>query len=274
MNSAAEAWAERVRANREQVERFREVPDGADFYGPISSLFRADPARADDPVLARLLALARPGDRWLDIGAGTGRYALPLARAVREVAALDPSSSMLAALREGATEFGVGNVRALEGRWPDDATRLGTGEVALIAHVAYDVEAIEAFLDAMEAAVRRLCVAVLMERAPATAAEPFWNAVHGEPRSALPALPDFLRLLLDRGRLFEVVLTAAEARRWPSRDAVLAFARRQTWVEPGGAKDRALEALVDAMAVEPNGSILDGRRNRIGIVSWEPRSTA
>ncbi len=37
------AWAARVRANREQVDRVREVPDGADFYAPVTGLFRADP---------------------------------------------------------------------------------------------------------------------------------------------------------------------------------------------------------------------------------------
>jgi hypothetical protein len=54
---------------------------------------------------------------------------------------------------------------------------------------------------------------------------------------------------------------------------VLLFARRQLWIEPGGAKDAALVSMVDAMRAEPDGSILDGRRNRIGIVSWEPRAT-
>ena len=67
---AEAAWATRVRANREQVDRIREVPDGTDFYAPVQSLFRADPTRTDDPVLERLLGLVRPGDRWLDVGAG------------------------------------------------------------------------------------------------------------------------------------------------------------------------------------------------------------
>src|SRR5437899_11917663 len=112
------AWAARVRANREQVDRFREVPDGADFYAPVSSIFRADPHRADDPILDRLLRLARPADSWLDIGAGAGRFALPLALAVREVIALEPSESMLAGLREGIAETGVGNLRIVQERWP------------------------------------------------------------------------------------------------------------------------------------------------------------
>ena len=75
------AWAERVRANRDQVERIREVPD-RDFYAPVSSLFVADPRRTGRGGPRRAAPrLARPDERWLDIGAGAGRYALPLALA-------------------------------------------------------------------------------------------------------------------------------------------------------------------------------------------------
>jgi ubiquinone/menaquinone biosynthesis C-methylase UbiE len=105
---ALAAWASRVRENRDQVDRFREVPDGPDFYGPVSSLFRVDPRRTDDKQLAVLVGLSRAGETWLDIGAGAGRFALPLALRVTEdgrpgeVIALDPSTGMLAALREEA----------------------------------------------------------------------------------------------------------------------------------------------------------------------------
>ena len=266
-----------MRANREQVDRLREVPDGPDFYAPVATLFRADPARTGDPVLGRLRALTRPGDRWLDIGAGAGRYALPLASHVREVIALDPSAAMLEALTRGMDEVGVENVRPIAGRWPDNAGAFRdhgasslAADVALIAHVGYDVEAIGPFLDAMERSARRLCVAVLMERSPASAAEPVWELVHGEPRATLPALPEFLRVLLDRGRLFEVVLTDAEPRRWASRDDLLAFLRRQLWVDPEGSKGRALLAAVEEVPLEPDGSLVEVRRSRIGVVSWEP----
>ena len=49
------AWAARVRANNDQVDRHREVPDGTDFYAPVTGLFRADPTRTDEPVLVELL---------------------------------------------------------------------------------------------------------------------------------------------------------------------------------------------------------------------------
>ena len=72
------SWARRVRANAEQVDRFGELRH-EDHYAPVATRFRADPRRTDDPSLDALLSLARPDETWLDIGAGGGRYALPLA---------------------------------------------------------------------------------------------------------------------------------------------------------------------------------------------------
>ena len=202
------SWAERVRENREQVDRLREVPDGPDFYRSISSLFRADPMRTDDPVLDRLATEARPDETWLDVGAGAGRFALPIARRVREVVAVDPSERMLAALQEIAAEHGIANVRSILARWPmPDADR--RADVVLIAHVGYDIEAIGPFVSALEAAARRRCLAVLMERQPASTIDPFWPIVHGEERVPLPALPEFIELLAARGREVSVTLPAA-----------------------------------------------------------------
>ena len=186
------SWAARVRANREQVERLREIPDGADFYAPVTSFFRADPTRTDDPVLDALLALVRSGETWLDVGAGAGRFALPIARALDpsggSVIALDPSRSMLEGLLEIAEDYAVENVRTIEARWPLATTRAVAdfeADVTLIAHVGYDVEAIGPFVDALEMAAGRLCVAVLMEQVPAAAANPFWPPVHGRGAGAV-----------------------------------------------------------------------------------------
>ncbi len=270
---AAGVWAERVRANREQVDRFREVPDGKDFYAPVTGLFRADPRRTDEPVLDVLRSLVVPGETWLDIGAGAGRYALPLALLAARVIAVDPSRGMLDALRDGMTEHGIPNIDVIEGRWPDVHPR-PTADVTLIAHVSYDVEAIGPFLDAMEGAASRLCVAVLMERQPAALADPCWPAVHGESRSPLPALPEFVDLLRARGRDPEIRMMEREARRFASRDELMAFLRRQLWVAEGGAKDVTFRAAVDALAIEDDdGLYLRGVAPMgVGIVTWSPSS--
>ena len=268
------AWAERVRHNREQVDRRREVPDGPDFYGPVTALFRADPHRTDEPTLDRLRALARPDDTWLDIGAGAGRYALPLALVVREVVAIEPSDGMRTALGELAVEHGIGNVRAVAEPWPPSPGSVLEdlrADVALIAHIGYDIEAIGPFLDAMERAARRLCVAILMERPPASLVDPFWPAIHGEARVALPALPEFIDLLRARGRAPEVTLDARPARGFDTLDDLADLVRRQLWLASGSVADLRLGALIAESAVYEDGHwILATTPPAVGVVSWTP----
>ena len=261
-------WAARVRANREQVERIREVPDGTDFYAPVRSLFRADPTRTDDAVLERLLALAHTGERWLDVGAGAGRFALPIARALDEsggeVVALDASPSMLEGLIEIAEDHAIENVRTVEARWPPADARAAQAfdaDVVLIAHVGYDIEDIGAFVDGLEAAAGRMCVAVLMERVPASAADPFWPLVHGEERVALPALPEFIELLRARGRRPNVERVAMEPRTFEDRATIEGFARRQLWIDPNGPKEARFQAALDEL-LEETDTRLDAPRSR------------
>jgi len=273
------AWARRVAGNREQVDRLRETPDGKDFYASVSSIFREDPDRIGDRVLDALRAHARPGDTWLDIGAGAGRYALPLARKVRGVIAIDPSGSMLDGLRAAMSEHRIENIEVIEGRWPavlDADPALGRklpADASLIAHVGYDVEAIGTFLDAMERATRRECVAILMERSPASLAEPFWPPIHGEDRIALPALPAFVDLLRARGRQPHVKMVESRRRSWASREELEPFVRRQTWVAPGTAKDRRMQELLDGWLVRNHDGTVDlaiAEPLTVGLVSWAP----
>ncbi len=269
-DDALREWARRVRANREQVERLREAPESTDFYGPVAGVFKADPRRTGEPALDILRAAVVPGETWLDIGAGGGRYALPLALLAREVIAIDPSDGMLAVLRESMAENAITNVRLVQSRWPMSEPL--HGDVCLIANVGYDIEDIGPFLDAMEAAAGRLCVAVLQARSPAAVAESFWPPIHGEARELLPALPEFLALQLARGRLCEVRLCERAPMTYPSFDAVLGFLRQQLFVAPGGGKEKELEMLARRQITERDGRFAASTASTpLGIVSWAPR---
>jgi len=59
------------------------------------------------------------GETVLDVGAGTGRLALPMARLAKSVTALDQSSGMLACLRENMAAEGIENVRCIQKSWQD-----------------------------------------------------------------------------------------------------------------------------------------------------------
>ena len=269
-----DAWAARVRANREQAERLREVPVG-DFYAPVSGVFVADPRRTGEAALEVLRAMAGPEDTWLDIGAGAGRYALPLALLVRGVIAVEPSPGMRQALRTGLAEHGIDNVRIVAGAWPDAAAQLGrlpAADISLIAHVGYDIEDIGPFLDAMEGATRGQCVAVLTDRSPASVADPFWPLVHGEARVSLPALPELLEILRARGRETEVIRVERVSRTFDSVPALTAFLRRQLFIAEGGDKDVHFRAILPDHITLRDGAwtLAHGPTGSIGVITWPP----
>jgi hypothetical protein len=182
---------------------------------------------------------------------------------------------MRAALDELMEEHGIANVRVLGERWPPAPGPSEAGlrsDVALIAHLGYDIEAIGPFLDAMEAAAPR-CVAVLMDRQPSSVVDPFWPPIHGEERVALPALPEFLELLRARGRRPDVAVFDRPTRGFDSLDDLHGFVRRQLWLADGGRQDGRLRALLEGAAIEADGQwSLPSGPAAIGLVTWTPAS--
>jgi SAM-dependent methyltransferase len=262
-------WTRRVRANNEQAERFREAPERPDFYAPVAASFKVDPRRTDEPALDVLRSMVVPGETWLDIGCGGGRYALPLALAGARVTGIDPSTGMLSALQEASSEFGVPTIETIQSRWPME--NAPSTDVAFIAHVSYDIADIGAFLDGMERAASRLCVAVLLADAPATMAAGVWPAVHGEERTLLPALPEFLAVLLAREKVFSVWLGERPPVGYPSVEAIEGFVRQQLFVEPDGPGAARMREALPSLAKERNGRFyLSEKPVTLGIVSWKP----
>jgi len=268
---ALEAWRRRVSANREQAERLREGTPSRDFYAAVASDFRANPRRTDEPALELLRSLVRPGETWLDIGAGGGRYALPLALLAKSVIAVEPSEGMRNVLQAGMTEHGISNIKIVPARWPMDGAP--TADVALIAHIGYDIEEIGPFLDAIEASAGRLCVAVLVTPSPPHPAEVFWPPIHGEARVSLPSLTEFLTLLLARGRLFELSLFPREPLLHADRDDPLRWLYQQLFVTPDTEKGRRLAALARDAITSRDGrwALSWSPAPVVGIATWRPR---
>jgi ubiquinone/menaquinone biosynthesis C-methylase UbiE len=81
-------------------------------FNRMADVYDARPAYPD-ALLDALVALA-PGPRVLDLGAGTGKLALPLAARGFEVVAVEPAEAMLDVLRSSAQQRGLA-VEALHG---------------------------------------------------------------------------------------------------------------------------------------------------------------
>ncbi len=78
--TATQRWREFVETEHAQSDRMREgTPPPQDHWRPFAQQFRADPRRTDDPLVNRLLQEVEPHQVVMDVGAGGGRLALPLA---------------------------------------------------------------------------------------------------------------------------------------------------------------------------------------------------
>jgi len=174
--------------------------------------FAAAAQRAPQPdgFMRFLLPLLRPGDRLIDIGAGTGRYEPLLAAAVAEVLAIEPSPSMRARLEQRLADEQLTNVRVLADAWPNADT--SACDVAISAHVLYGVREIEPFLWAMDAAAGRACFLLLAFRHPSSFVSPFWEQLYGEPRLQLPGALECLSALYQLGIAAQLELVPVTSR--------------------------------------------------------------
>jgi SAM-dependent methyltransferase len=200
VEEALAAYRAQVLANRAYIEALEgERPPGHDYWATRAASFR--PGQMPTPELEVLLGLARAGETWIDIGAGAGRFAVPLAERVARVVAVEPSPAMRAELAEAARLAGRSNIEVVDLAWPpEDGARAPVGEVALAANVLYAIDDVGGFIEAMEAHARRACAVVAFDRAPNTPVPGLWRDLWGEDFRELPALREQVGVLLAMGR--------------------------------------------------------------------------
>ncbi|MEV8631030.1 class I SAM-dependent methyltransferase [Streptosporangium sp. NPDC051023] len=162
-------------------------------HSPARFAERTDRALAEPegPTRARIAEALPEGGSVLDVGAGTGAASLPLAASLGELIAVDTSAGMLAELESRAADLGV-PLRTLVGRWPDVAARTPVADVAVAAHVVYNVPDLAAFLAELSGHARARVVLELTERHPMSWLNPLWAHFHGIVRPERPTVHDVI----------------------------------------------------------------------------------
>jgi SAM-dependent methyltransferase len=116
----------------------------------------------------RVLEAIGPGlDRCrdaLDVGAGCGALAIPLARRIGHVTALEPTPAMAQGLRAWAQEEGLANITVVEAAWGERP--VAPHDLVLCAHVGGLLGAESPFLREVGSVARQLVV--LVRDAPAS----------------------------------------------------------------------------------------------------------
>jgi SAM-dependent methyltransferase len=89
----------------------------------------------DDPLMQFVLERLKSDDSVLDIGAGIGRWSIPMAMVCREVTALDAQPRMLEILRVNAAAENVANIKTILGDWA--TAKVEPHDHVLSSHAAY-----------------------------------------------------------------------------------------------------------------------------------------
>jgi SAM-dependent methyltransferase len=166
VSTAAETdWA---RLWRDLVERFEDEPARSEQRMLARWQTRA-PSRGyteekrrrdrDDPLMQCVLGRLEADDTVLDIGAGIGRWSIPMALVCRKVTALDVLPGMLEIVRENAAHDAVGNIETLLGDWA--TVELEPHDHVLSSHAAYVSRDIVGYVRKMERLARKTCFVVL-----------------------------------------------------------------------------------------------------------------
>ena len=148
MQSVFEAWREQIEAHERDMQALRGDGDeqghghghghGHGRQGGFGFTNRPlDPHRADDAALNGLFAVLGPGTEVLDVGGGSGRYALPLATRAKRVTVVEQSEDSVELLTSRAEEAGIDNITVINEAWED--AEAPTADMALCSLVLHHI---------------------------------------------------------------------------------------------------------------------------------------
>jgi 2-polyprenyl-3-methyl-5-hydroxy-6-metoxy-1,4-benzoquinol methylase len=261
-------------AARGQAQRLAD-PDWsapADPYAGRVDSFRAG-QRTDQNVVDFLAAANGRDAHLLEVGAGAGRLCVPLALAVREVTALEPSQTMAATLEADAVTEGLRNLRVVPSRWQDYSPD-ARADAVYAAHLVYAMPNIEEFVHRIDQFAQCWCGIILYADPPQSHLANFWPAVFGEARLPNPCLPQLLDVLWSLGIYADIRMLQVPA--WPLGPLSRAQngLRRRLRIVPGSAADARLEtAMRDLLTDWGKGALgpVERKSLELAIVNWQPR---
>ena len=139
----------------------------------------AKPDSSREFVLSKLT----PGSTIVDIGAGTGSWAILLAKKAKKVTAIEPSESMIEVMKENADREGVKNLEIIQGYWPE--IDIEDHDFSLCSHAMYGVADFASFVQKMNAVTRDTCYLLMRIPTPdglmAKAALEIWGQPYDSP---------------------------------------------------------------------------------------------
>jgi SAM-dependent methyltransferase len=222
MQSAIERWYALLDARAQQMDAAyaRLGRTSADFWERRAKGFHRSTKDTvtGDPFYGRLLQGITPQSTVLDVGAGTGRFALALASYADHVTAVEPNTAMLEIMRQEMLGRNLSNVTIVPTTWQDAPSDLHS-DIVLCSHVLYPIREVDTFIAKILSATRRTCYIYMRALHFDQVTAPLWQHFHGDRRHLPPSYIHALDVMFEMGLYANVeVVTMPNTMRYPSLD--------------------------------------------------------
>jgi 2-polyprenyl-3-methyl-5-hydroxy-6-metoxy-1,4-benzoquinol methylase len=274
METAVERWQAIIDARAKQMDAaYAELGRSSAGYWDRRARRYHDSTKntvANDPFFNKLRSVITPQISVLDVGAGSGRFALALAPLVKQVIAVEPNTPMLEYLRQDAAALNITNISYSQNTWQDASDEL-QADIVICSHVLYPIRDIVPFVAKLQNAARQRCY-IYMRATPIDALTAhLWHHFHGDERCYPPGYIHALDVLFEMGIYANVeVVSLPASLRYPSLD-VAVEELSELLILPSDEKTR--EELRDLLAdwlVERDGMLVPPPRDiACAIIWWE-----
>jgi SAM-dependent methyltransferase len=200
----------------------------------------------DDRVKTTIASLEFTGiSRVLDIGAGPGTLAIPLAPLVKEITAVEPGAGMVEILKAHTRRDGIRNITCIQKMWEDvdisrDLTGLYDVVIASLSLTMYDIREALGKMNAASSESVHLFWFVDMPFWERMYAD-LWEPLHGSPYYSGPKTDCLFGVLYQMGIYPDVtMLPLSKEYRFGNRDEMTTFFRKRF-----GANTPEQERMVD-----------------------------
>jgi FkbM family methyltransferase len=221
-----------------------------------------------DPLLDFIVEKAESTETAIDIGPGTGRWTIPLARKIRQVTAVEPSPEMAETLRENIRAAGLNNVEIVSSLW--EKADLPQHDFCVCAHAMYNSPDLADFIARMEKHSRRTCyLSIRIPPIDGIMAE-LSRIVYGRSHDSADAIIAF-NALFSLGRLPNLLIEENIVH-WHNHSQEEAFdrAKRHLNLQAETGYDELIQTVLQHRLKQENGHYIwpDGMRS--ALIYWTP----
>ena len=255
-------WIDRWR--RLVLDRELGAPPHSDpkYWDRRAPTFARSTAGRADQFLDVVKPYVSPRKTLLDVGAGAGRHAIPLAERMEWVTAVEPSDGMRAHIPA------LSNITVVASRWED--AEVAPADLVICSHVLYGVADVVPFVEKMARSARERVFITLREGPVPHPGNVLRDRLAAEPLPRITAFSDLFMVLIEMGIRPDVAfISHAVINRYSSLEDAVADTKPlfgDAWDDT-----RARPELERMLVRDGDELVYDGGPSVSGVAHWQPK---